>query len=75
MSRPTHVAQINVARLVAPIDSPQLAPFVAALDEVNALAESSPGFVWRLIGEGNDATSLRPFPDPNVIVNMRVDVA
>ncbi len=72
MSRLTHLAQVNIARLAAPIDSAQLAPFVAALDEVNALAERSPGFVWRLIGEGNDATSLRPFPDQDVIVNMSV---
>ena len=72
MLRPTHLAQINVARLAAPIDSPRLAPFVAALDEVNALADRSPGFIWRLVGEGNDATSLRPFPDPDVIVNMSV---
>ena len=42
------LAQLNVARLVAPIDSPELADFVARLDEINALAEASPGFVWRL---------------------------
>jgi GNAT superfamily N-acetyltransferase len=72
MGSPAHLAQINIGRLAAPIDSPQLADFVAALDTVNALAEASPGFVWRLVGEGNDATSLRPFPDPDVIVNMSV---
>jgi GNAT superfamily N-acetyltransferase len=72
MGSPVHLAQINIGRLAAPIDSPQLVDFVAALDTVNALAEASPGFVWRLIGEGNDATSLRPFPDPDVIVNMSV---
>jgi hypothetical protein len=67
-----HLAQLNVATLVAPIDSPELAVFVAGLDRINAIAESSPGFVWRLVGEGNDATSLRPFPDPDVIVNLSV---
>ena len=46
--------------------------FVDNLDRINALAEASPGFVWRLMGEGNDATSLRPFPDDMVIVNMSV---
>ena len=65
------LAQLNVAVLKAPIDSPQLADFVANLDRINELAENSPGFVWRLIGEGNDATSLRPFGE-DVIVNMSV---
>jgi GNAT superfamily N-acetyltransferase len=67
-----HLAQLNVAHLAAPLDSPQLADFVNALDEINALGESSPGFVWRLVGDGNDATGLRPFPDPEMIVNLTV---
>ena len=55
------------------IDSPVMAEFVAQLDEINELAERSPGFVWRLVGAGNDATSLRPFPDDDfMIVNMSV---
>lgn len=65
------LAQLNIAELKAPIDSPELEDFVDNLDRINALAESSPGFVWRLIGEGNDATSLRPLGD-NIIVNMSV---
>jgi GNAT superfamily N-acetyltransferase len=67
-----HLAQVNIAKLLAPIDSPQIADFYNALDEVNALAEASPGFVWRLVGDGNDATSLRPFDDPDTILNMSV---
>lgn len=66
------LAQINIARMLAPIDSPVMADFVAQLDVINALAEGSPGFVWRLVGAGNDATSLRPFPDDYLIVNMSV---
>jgi hypothetical protein len=65
------LAQLNIARLKAPLDSPELRDFVDNLDRINALAEGSPGFVWRLVGEGNDATSLRPFGD-DVIVNMSV---
>ncbi|HET7810423.1 MAG TPA: DUF3291 domain-containing protein [Steroidobacteraceae bacterium] len=65
------LAQINIARLKAPLDSPELKDFVDNLDRINALAENSPGFVWRLKGEGNDATSLRPMGD-DVIVNMSV---
>jgi hypothetical protein len=67
-----HLAQVNIARMVAPIDSPAMADFVAQLDAINALAEGSAGFVWRLVGAGNDATSLRPFPDDFIIVNMSV---
>jgi hypothetical protein len=67
-----HLAQINIGRMLAPIDSSVMAGFVALLDEINALAEGSPGFVWRLVGDGNDATSLRPYDDDRIIVNMSV---
>lgn len=70
--RPWRLAQINVAKLKAPIDAPEIAAFVANLDRINALAESSPGFLWRLKGEGNDATDLAAFDDPMVITNMSV---
>ena len=66
-----HLAEINVGRLKAPVDHPAIADFAANLDRINALAESSPGFVWRLKGDGNDATSLRPLGD-KIIVNMSV---
>ena len=66
------LAQINVGRLLAPIDDPMIADFKNALDPVNALAEASPGFVWRLIGDGNDATDLQIFDDATVIPNMSV---
>ena len=65
------LAQLNIAILKAPLDSPELKDFVDNLDRINALAEGSAGFVWRLKGEGNDATSLRPLGE-NVIVNMSV---
>lgn len=67
-----HIAQINIGRMTAPLDSPIMAEFVNNLDRINALAESSPGFVWRLVGAGNDATSLRPYDDDRIIVNMSV---
>ncbi|WFE47879.1 DUF3291 domain-containing protein [Verrucosispora sp. WMMD1129] len=66
-----HVAQLNIARLRAPLDSPELADFVALLPEVNELAERSPGYVWRLQDESGDATALRPF-EPDIIVNLTV---
>lgn len=65
------LAQLNIARLLEPIDSPRLAPFVAALDEVNAVADAAPGFVWRLQSESGNATDIRPWGE-HVIVNMSV---
>lgn len=70
---PYQLAQINIAKLLKPIDHPQIAGFVDQLDAINALAEGYKGFVWRLKDEGsNDATSLNPFNDTKLIVNMSV---
>ncbi len=66
------IAQLNIALPLEPLDSPALAEFVAALEPVNALADSSPGFVWRLQDETGDATSIRAFEDERLIVNMSV---
>jgi len=67
-----HLAQLNVGVLQAALDSPQLADFVANLDQVNALADAAPGFVWRLRDtDGANATSLRP-RGPELLVNMSV---
>ena len=68
-----HLAQVNVARLVAPLDSPELSGFVSRLDEVNALADAAPGFVWRLTDDGgNNATAVPIYDDDKIIVNMSV---
>ena len=67
-----HLAELNIARLRHPLDDPRVADFVSNLDRVNAAAERSPGFVWRLKGEGNDATDLVAFDDPLIITNMSV---
>src|SRR4051794_4980238 len=66
------LAQINIARMRAPMDSPTMAEFVARLEEINALADGTPGFVWRLQDGTGNATSLRPFEDDWLIVNMSV---
>jgi hypothetical protein len=65
------LAQVNVARLRAPLDSPQLADFVGALDRINAVADGSPGFVWRLQDEAGNATALHPMGE-EFIFNMSV---
>jgi Domain of unknown function (DUF3291) len=67
-----HLAQVNVARLLAPIESPEIAGFVAALDPVNARADRAAGFVWRLQTEAGNATAVHAFDDPLVIVNLSV---
>ena len=72
MAADFQLAQVNIARALAPIDSPVMAGFVALLEEINALAERSPGFVWRLQTEAGDATALRPYDDARVLVNMSV---
>jgi hypothetical protein len=65
-----HLAQINIARFRLPSAHPANADFMNALDEVNAVAEAQEGFIWRLKGEGDNAIDLRPYPDPQVAVNM-----
>lgn len=67
-----HLAQLNIARMLAPIDSPVMSDFVANLDRINHLAENSIGFVWRLKDDSNNATSIRIFDDDFLIVNMSV---
>lgn len=67
-----HLAQLNIARMLAPLDDPVMAGFVARLEEINALAERSPGFVWCLQTDEGDATSIRAFEDDRIIVNMSV---
>jgi hypothetical protein len=67
-----HLAQINIARIRAPIDSPDLADFVAGLEPINALADGTPGFVWRLQTDEGDATAIRPYDDDWILVNMSV---
>ena len=66
------LAQVNVARPVAPLTDPALAGFVAALEPVNALADAAPGFVWRLQTEDGDATAVRVLDDDALIVNLTV---
>ena len=67
-----HLAQINIAQARAEMDTEEMSGFVARLEEINALADMSPGFIWRLQSEGGDATAIRVFDDPLLLVNMSV---
>ena len=73
MSDAWHLAQINIGRMLGPRGDPVVQGFYDALDEVNALADASPGFVWRLVGEeGANATDIQPTADPLLLMNMSV---
>ncbi|MFF1731307.1 DUF3291 domain-containing protein [Streptomyces sp. NPDC058247] len=66
------LAQVNIGRLAAPLHSEQLRAFAEGLDPVNAAADASDGFVWRLKGDTGDATDIRIFDDAWLLVNMSV---
>ncbi len=67
-----HLVQCNIGRILAPLDSLRLAGFVAGLEPINALADSSPGFVWRLETDDGNATSIRAFDDDMLLMNLSV---
>jgi hypothetical protein len=66
------LAQLNIGIIRDSMDSPVMAEFAANLERINLLAERSPGFIWRLQTEQGDATALRPFQDPDMLLNMSV---
>src|SRR5262249_62317734 len=67
-----HLAQVNIARMRGALEDPVMQGFVARLDEINVLADGSPGFVWRLQTDAGNATYLRPYDDERIIINMSV---
>jgi hypothetical protein len=67
-----HWAQINIGRLIAPLDDPRIAGFVAELEPINALADKAPGFVWRLQSESGNATDIAYNDDASLMLNMSV---
>ncbi|WP_104037176.1 DUF3291 domain-containing protein [Vibrio jasicida] len=66
------LAQLNIALAKYPLDAPEIKDFADNLDLVNSIAEQSEGFVWRLKDESGDATNIKLFDDPNMIINMSV---
>ncbi|MEE9447033.1 MAG: DUF3291 domain-containing protein [Arenicellales bacterium] len=67
-----HLAQVNIAQAKGSMDSVVMKGFADRLDDINALADAAPGFVWRLQTDAGDATSIQAFDDPNLLVNMSV---
>jgi uncharacterized protein DUF3291 len=74
MSDPAfHLAQVNVGRARGEMTDPVMAGFAARLEDINALAERTSGFVWRLQTEDGDATAVRPYPSDNrIMINLSV---
>lgn len=72
-SNGSHLAQLNIARMLGKnINDPVMAEFVAQLDSINALAEQSKGFIWRLKSDEGNATSYNPYQDDRIIINFSV---
>jgi hypothetical protein len=67
-----HLAQINIGKVLYPVDDPRMAGFMDNLDKINTLAEATEGFIWRLKTDEGNATSIHAFDDPMLLVNMSV---
>jgi hypothetical protein len=67
-----HLAQLNVGRMLAPLDAPEIEGFRTQLDPINALADADPGLVWRLQTEAGNATDIRPTDDDLFLINLSV---
>jgi Domain of unknown function (DUF3291) len=67
-----HISQVNVAQAKADMGSEVMQGFVSRLDEINALADSANGFIWRLKEDSGSATAIRVFDDPLLLINMSV---
>jgi hypothetical protein len=72
LSKRWHIAQYNIATLVAPLDDPRIADFVANLEPINTLGDRTPGFVWRMQSDDGTSTGVRVRPDPLVLINFTV---
>jgi hypothetical protein len=67
-----HLAQVNIGRVRAPLEDPMMEGFRSQLDVINALADRTPGFVWRLQTDAGNAMAIRPFADERMAINMSV---
>lgn len=67
-----HIAHLNIARMIDDADSATMAPFMAQLAAINAIADAHPGFAWRLQDDAGDATAIQPTADPRLLINLSV---
>ncbi|WP_298496043.1 DUF3291 domain-containing protein [uncultured Algibacter sp.] len=66
-----HLAQVNIAKRLAPMDDPIMKDFIDNLDKINAIADKAEGFIWRLKDEDKDEAAI-VFQDDTFIINMSV---
>jgi hypothetical protein len=66
------LAQVNIGRARAATTDPIMQGFMSQLEDINALAERTPGFIWRLQTEDGDATAVRPYADERIMINLSV---
>ena len=67
-----NLAQVNIAKMLAPINDPIMQDFVNNLDRINVTADQAKGFVWRLQSEKDNATAIKVFEDESLVINMSV---
>ncbi|MCB1309388.1 MAG: DUF3291 domain-containing protein [Leptospiraceae bacterium] len=72
MSLSHHLAEFNISRMIAPLEDPRMAEFVARIDRVNAIADAAPGFVWRMQTSDGDSLGIRAYDDERMLVNLSV---
>jgi len=72
MMEARHLAEFNIARIKYPLDDPRMREFVDNVDRINKLADTLPGFVWRLQGENGHAMDMRVYDDPAILPNLTV---
>ncbi|NJN12630.1 MAG: DUF3291 domain-containing protein [Richelia sp. RM1_1_1] len=71
-SKSHHLCQVNISYMIAQLSNPIMAEFVAQLDSINKLADSTPGFIWRLQTEEGNATSIDAYDDKLILFNLSV---
>ena len=67
-----NLAHVNIATMRYERDDPRMAPFFDAVPEINALAESSPGFIWRLTDADEEARAATVFGEPRLVIAISV---
>ena len=67
-----HIAQLNIGRIVAPLNDPIMADFANNLNQINQLGANTPGFVWQLLSDEGDSTAFRILNDDSLFVNFTV---
>ncbi|WP_298346049.1 DUF3291 domain-containing protein [uncultured Algibacter sp.] len=66
-----HLAQVNIAKRLAPMDDPIMQDFINNVEKINAIADEAEGFIWRMQDEDKDL-GAEIFQDDTLLINMSV---